>query len=292
MTAGLLAAGLVAASLAVLGGAARRGDNARARRDLAPATVPARRRSRHAPHWFVDRLVAADVGLPPHRLWRAWVSACVAVPIGLWRLAGLGLAVVTAVVVVAGPALACRANRGRAAARLQAALPAALEEVARSLRSGAGLRAAVREAGAATPGALGADLGHVARTAEAIGIVPALEAWGATRSLPGVRLAVAALCLGAETGGAQARAIDGVAATLRQRLSAAAEARALASQARASAAVIALSPILFCGLTSATDSRVAAFLFRSGAGAAVLTAGLLLDTAGALWMARLTRTVT
>jgi tight adherence protein B len=191
-----------------------------------------------------------------------------------------------------GPALAWRANRGRAAARLQAALPAAVEAVARALRSGAGLRAALREAGATTPGALGADLTWVARSAEAIGIVAALEAWGETRPLPGVRLAVAALCLGAETGGAQAHAIDGVAVTLRQRLGAAAEARALASQARASAAVIALSPIVFCGLTSATDPRVAGFLFRSGAGLAVLTAGLLLDAAGAVWMARLTRSVT
>ena len=291
MTAGLLAAVLMAASLAVLRAAARRGDTARARRDLR-AHAPARQEAGHAPAWLVERLAAADVGLRPDRVWRGWLVACAVVPVGLWRLAGPGLAIVATVVVTVGPAVACRANRGRAGARLQAALPAALEEVARSLRSGAGLRAAVREAGAATPGVLGADLTRVARTAEAAGIVAALEAWGETRPLPGVRLAVAALCLGAETGGAQARAIDGVAVTLRQRLSAAAEARALASQARASAAVIALSPLLFCGLTSATDPRVAAFLFRSSAGAVVLTVGLVLDTAGALWMARLTRSVT
>ena len=292
MTAGLLAAGLAAASFVALRAAAGRGGKARARRDLMPVARPAPATTGPAPGWLVVRLVAADVGLRPDRVWRVWVIAGVIVPVGLWREAGLGLAAVATVALITGPLLACRANRGRADARLQAALPAALEAVARSLRSGAGLRAAIREAGAATPGVLGVDLTHVARTAEAVGIVAALEAWAEARPLPGVRLAVAALCLGAETGGAQARAIDGVAVTLRQRLSVAAEARALASQARASAAVIALSPLVFCGLTSATDSRVAAFLFRSGAGAAVLTAGLVLDIAGALWMARLTRSVT
>jgi tight adherence protein B len=130
----------------------------------------------------------------------------------------------------------------------------------------------------------------VARTAEASGIVSALEAWAQARPVAAVRLAVAALCLGAETGGAQARAIDGVAATLRQRLGVAAEARALASQARASAAVMAVAPVAFCALTSATDPRVAAFLLRSPGGIAVLGAGLLLDTAGAVWMARITST--
>jgi tight adherence protein B len=261
-------------------------------RDLVPDTEPGRCVPCRAPVWLVVRLAAADVRLCPGPVWRAWLIVVALAPVACWRVAGPGLAALATVVVACAPPFVMRVNRGRAAQRLEAALPAALEAVARSLRSGAGLRAAVAEAGAVTPGALGADLVQVARAAEASGVVAALEAWGTTRPLPGVRLAVAALCLGAETGGAQARAIDGVAVTLRQRLGVAAEARALASQARASAAVIALAPIVFCGLTSMTDSRVAAFLFRSGAGIAVLTAGLLLDTAGALWMARLTRSVT
>ncbi|MDQ1375525.1 MAG: tight adherence protein, partial [Actinomycetota bacterium] len=199
------------------------------------------------------------------------------------------LGVLVLVLVVAAPPALWRANRGRRVARLESGLPVALEAVARSLRSGAALRGAVAEAAAATPGALGVDLARAARSAEAMGMVSALEGWARDRSLPGVRLAVAALCLGAETGGAQARAIDGVAATLRLRLSVAAEARALASQARASAVVIALAPVAFCGLASSTDPRVAGFLFRSGAGVAVLAVGLTLDAVGALWMARLTR---
>ena len=246
-------------------------------------------RPRPAPDWFALRLADLDLGVDAGMAWRAWLVAAAVVPMAAGVGVGPGLGGLAAAVVVVGPPLAWRANRGRRDARLAAALPVALEAVARSLRSGATLARAVAEAGATVPGPVGADLVGVARTAEATGIVDALEAWGRARPLPGVRLAVAALCLGAETGGAQARAVDGVAATLRQRLGTAAEARALASQARASAAVISLAPIAFCGLASATDPRVGAFLFRSGAGLAVLAMGLALDAIGAMWMARLTR---
>lgn len=82
-----------------------------------------------------------------------------------------------------------------------------------------------------------------------------------------------------------------MAATLRQRLAASAQVRALATQARASAAVIGLAPLAFCALASATDHRTATFLFRSATGALVLVAGIGLDLAGALWMHRITSAV-
>jgi tight adherence protein B len=183
-----------------------------------------------------------------------------------------------------------RLTRQRGADRFEAAVPAGLEAVARSLRSGVTLRQALAETAADGPLPLRPDLAAVVAGAErGAGLVPALEAWVAHRPSPSVRLAVAALCLGAETGGAQARAVDGVAATLRQRQAAAAEARALATQARASAAVIALAPVGFCALASSTDPRVGAFLFRSPAGLLVLATGIGLDAVGAWWMARLTR---
>lgn len=280
MISGLLAAAMTAASLLLVRAALRTGTS------TAPPEVPP---VRSAPAWLSRALADLDVSLDPAAVSRAWAACLLGAPVGALAFAGPGLAVLILVVVAAGPPAAWRANRGRRDARLAAALPSALEAVARSLRSGATLGRAVGEAGTAVPGPIGADLLDVARAAEATGVVDALEAWARRRPLPGVRLAVAALCLGAETGGAQARAVDGVAATLRQRLGTAAEARALASQARASAAVIAVAPLVFCALASATDPRVGAFLVRSGAGLAVLAVGLTLDVVGALWMARLTR---
>jgi tight adherence protein B len=191
------------------------------------------------------------------------------------------------------PLVVQRSRRGRGDARFEAALPAALEAVARTLRSGASIRQAVEEAAAATPGPLGEELARVA-TAAARGmpLVGALEELAERRPLPGVRLAVAALCLGIETGGAQARAVDGVAATLRERLGVAAEVRALAAQARISAVVIGLAPLGFGVFAAATDPRTSHFVFHTAPGLALLCAGLGLDAVGWLWMNRLCRVAT
>lgn len=256
------------------------------------ARVGATRRARlpGAPRSFDSYLRAIGVDWPADRLWSAWLVATAVLCASALVAGGPGLAFVAVVVSIAAPGSAARALRGRGAARLEASLPVALEAVARSLRSGASLRQAVDESAQATPGTLGADLARVAAESErGVPVADALEAWSERRQLPGVRLAVAALGLGAETGGAQARAIDGVAATLRQRLAVAAEARALATQARASAAVIALAPLVFCALASVADPRLGEFLLRTPLGLLILVGGLGLDAVGALWMAHLTR---
>jgi tight adherence protein B len=236
----------------------------------------------------------ADAALPiaPAPAWSAWLGCLAVVPTVAILAGGPGLAAIAALAVLVGPALVVRTRRGGAGARLEQALPAALEAVARSLRSGASLRQAVEEAGGAVathPG-LAAELSRAAtEAAQGMGLVPALEGIATRRPLPGVRLGVAALCLGAETGGAQARAVDGVAATVRERLAVAAELRALSSQARISALVIGLAPVGFGGFAAATDPRTSQFLLHTPAGLALLSAGLVLDGLGWLWMQRLSR---
>jgi len=221
--------------------------------------------------------------------WTAWVGAAAAMFAGGVIVGGPGLGLVATGVAVAGPLLAARARRGRAAEIVETQLPVGLEAVARSLRSGASLRQAVTEA-ASCGGAVGAELAAVAgEFDQGIGLVDALERWQARRPTPGVRLAVAALSLGAETGGAQARAVDGVATTIRDRLAIAAEVRAHAAQVRASVLVISLAPIAFCAFASATDPRTSTFLFRTPLGWAFVAAGLSLDAMSAVWMRHLAR---
>jgi len=177
---------------------------------------------------------------------------------------------------------------GRVDRAVERELPVALDAVARSLRSGASLRQAVGEAADAVPGPLGADLGRVdVALAHGDPLVIALDRWLSARALPGVRLAVAALSLGAEAGGASAQAVDGVAATLRTNLDVAAEVRALSSQARLSALVIALAPVAFSLLAATTDGSTASFLLRTPLGLVCLAIGLGLDAVGFLWMRRI-----
>lgn len=241
------------------------------------------------PAALVTALDDADVGVRPEHAWLGWIGLGVLAALLGLATGGPAAAVVLAVPAAAGPAVALRLLAGRADRRLERELPAALELVARSLRAGSSLRDALAGAAASTPGRLGDDIGAVVGTAAAgLPLAAALDEWAGRRPCAGVRLAVAALALGAESGGATARAVDGVAATLRAGEAVAAEARALSSQARLSAMVIALAPVVFTVLAAGADPRTTQFLLRTPVGLGCLAAGLALDAAAAVWMHRLT----
>lgn len=242
------------------------------------------------PAWVLRRLAGTGLTTDPTGLWAGWLVAVMAgVPTAV-LIGGPGLALVVAVAAVGAPMAAMLVTSGRADRLLEQALPDVMEEMARSLRTGASLRQAVEEAAATTPGLLGHDLRSMAvEMANGVALATALDAWGQRRSLPGARLAVAALGLGAETGGAHARALDGVAATIRSRTAIGREVRALSSQARLSGLVIALAPLAFSALAAATDDRTAGFLLRTPLGLVCLAAGLFLDGVAALWMHRLSQ---
>ena len=250
--------------------------------------APARTCALPTPRSLEGRLAAAGIDVPVATVWHGWLAGGALLVIAGLAAGGPAAAALGAVLAAGGPWAVLATLHGRADRLLEAALPEALEAVARSLRGGASVPTAVFEAGERLPGPLGGDLRAVAAAVAAGGrLEAALDGWAAARPLAGVRLAVAALAVAAGTGGAPARAVDGVAATLRARLAVAGEVRALSSQTRASAAVIALAPVAFMVLAAASDTRTALFLFRSPAGLACLAAGVLLDGAGALWMHRL-----
>jgi tight adherence protein B len=235
-----------------------------------------------APPWLERWLERAGSERPASSVWSVWVVCGAAGPALALVVAGAAVAVLVAACAVVIPVVVLHTRRHRGGARLEEGLPGALEAMARSLRSGAGLRQAVGEAAVATP--------ELARQAgQGASLVEALEGLAARHPMPGCRLAVAALCLGVETGGAQARAVDGVAATLRDRLAVTAEVKALASQARVSAMVIGLAPLAFGAFAVTTDPRTGDFLFNTPVGIALLTTGVVLDGLGWLWMQRLTR---
>jgi len=290
------AAAAVGLTVIVCGAAVRRGDRERhgwrVRRRLDDRARAPRRAVRvpGTPSWLTPALADAELPLDADRAWALWVALAVVVGAAGGALGGPALAVGGTALGAMAPLVVLRARRGAAAATAERSLPTALEAVARGLRSGASLRQAIAEAAAVTPGTLGAELQRVAAAANrGTPLVDALEAWAHQCPQSGVRLAVTALCLGAETGGAQARAVDGVAATLRERLAVVGEVRALTSQTRASMLVIAASPVVFCVFASATDERTSTFLFRSPAGLVCLVAGVALDVAGGFWMRRLCR---
>jgi tight adherence protein B len=188
------------------------------------------------------------------------------------------------------PALARRHRHTRRLAQRRGQLPPALEELAVALRSGSSLPVALGEAGRATSDPLGPELEALALGAgRGQSMATVLDDWTRRHDDPGTRLAATALILANAVGVASARAVHGVAATLRERLELSAERRALASQARTSAVVLSAAPLLFALLLGVSDGAAGRFLLQSRAGWACLAAGLGLDALGAWWMARLTR---
>jgi tight adherence protein B len=174
----------------------------------------------------------------------------------------------------------------RHAVRRDAVLPEVVERIASSVRAGASVSAALQEAAEAAPPPLDRELGSAAvALAHGAGLEAALAAWRATAGpSPEVALVATALGLGGRAGGEVARALDRVAATLRERREVRAEVRALATQARASAAVLIVAPLGFTLLISTIEPAVPAFLFGSPLGGLCLALGLGLDGLGALWM--------
>lgn len=300
MTAAPVVSALLVVAVAVAGRAAvAAGRRGRATRRLPGpdegagrlrATRAAGRFAGPPPGWLHGALAAAGHDVDPSRVWSAWCgTGLVVIPVCLIAGGPLVGAVGT-LAVLTGPPAVLRSRRGRGDERVEHELPVALESVARALRSGGSMRQAVDEAARTTPGRLGSELARVAtRASRGVPLVTALEGMAQRCPVPGVRLAVAALCLAVETGGAQARAVDGVASTLRDRLGVADEVRALAAQARLSAVVIGLAPLGFGAFAAATDPRTSQFVFHTGAGLALVSAGLVLDGLGWLWMNRLCR---
>jgi tight adherence protein B len=176
----------------------------------------------------------------------------------------------------------------RRAARRDAQLPEAFERLASALRAGRSLADALREVAADVPEPLRAELtGPCAALVAGASTDAAVAAWRRTAApSPDLDLATTALALAAQAGGEVGRACDRVAATLRERRELRAEARALATQARASAGVLTVAPLAFALLVSAIEPGVLGFLATTGPGLACTAIGLSLDAAGAIWMAR------
>jgi tight adherence protein B len=212
---------------------------------------------------------------------------------GLVSAALVGGPSAAVVLALGGAALPAVALLRRRAARRTARthqLPEALDRLATSMRSGSSLPLALDEAGRALGAPLGPELVAIARaTRRGRSVRRALDEWSATHDDPGTRLAATALVLSEVVGSTPARAVDGVAATLRERLDLAAERRALAVQARTSSLVLSVAPVGVAAVLVVADTAAARFLLGSPAGAACLAVGLGLDGLGAWWMTRLCR---
>jgi Flp pilus assembly protein TadB len=180
--------------------------------------------------------------------------------------------------------------RGRR--RFLFALPEFVEALARELRGGAPLRVAVVDAATATGGPMRRDAEALRRRLDA-GQPPdeVLRWWAARRRAPELDTVAAALATGRRLGAEFAAGLDGLAATMADRRAITAEARAQASQARASAVLLIAAPPVFCLVMAGVDPASTRFLLGTPLGWATVVVSVTLDVVGAWWMFRLTERI-
>ena len=230
----------------------------------------------------------ADLAWSPEQAVEYWAIAVVAVTSVAAAFAP-ALALPSALAVVVGGPVALRLARTRRERRFAAALPIALEQVAAELRGGGTVAVAVERL-AGDPGAVGPDFRSVhVRTQLGLPLEDALAGWPTDHDVPGVRAAAGALSVAAAMGGRAAEAIDGLAASLRHRLDAIAEAHALSAQARLSAVVVGAAPLGYLAFSAMVDPRAVTALIDTGVGRVCLGVGLGLEGLAALWIRRILR---
>ena len=212
----------------------------------------------------------------------SWPMAAGAGAVGGWWLAGSAGAAIGTIAALAAWRGWRHVAAGREAAQVERDLPLTMETIARILRSGTSPMLAVQEAAHTIPGPVGCDLDQLAIGAQRFGLRAAALAWGNRR--PSAALAAHALVVALDAGHGTADALDAVAATLRDRTSVGREVRALASQAKLSAGVMAFTPLGFAVLLSGSDAGARAFLLHSPIGLACLGVGVSLDLLGYRWM--------
>jgi tight adherence protein B len=99
------------------------------------------------------------------------------------------------------------------------------------------------------------------------------------------------LRVGESLGGLRPQFVDAVLSSVRESDQLDSEIRTLSDQARYSAVLMSLAPLLFALVLVATDARSRGLLLHSPLGAVLLFVGLSLDGAGLLWMRRLVKRV-
>lgn len=230
----------------------------------------------------------AALSATPEQAVEVWLLAAV-----IAALVGVGIAPVTSVVavlgVIVGGPIALRTSRYRRERLVAAAVPATLERIGSELRAGGTVATAI--SGVANgDGPLATDVARVETRMRLGAALPdALRAWARERRAVGVDVAAGALALSATVGGPAADALDGLASSLRDRLSVIAEARALSAQARYSAWVIGLAPVGYVVSTAVVDPRSVHTLIGTGPGRVCMVLGLGLELLGAIWMRAIVR---
>ena len=204
---------------------------------------------------------------------------------------GLGIALITAGGVGVGAPLAyLLRRRSRRLTRIAVQLPEALDIMVRSLRAGHPVASALAMVSRDLAGPLATEFKTVVdEMTYGLDLRQALSNLGRRVDLDDLRYVVVSVNLQHETGGNLAEILEGLATVVRARFRLARKIRSLSAEARLSAKILAVLPLLFGGLVFAANPSMYLEAARDPLFLPVLAATAALEAAGLVVMQRLTR---
>jgi tight adherence protein B len=240
----------------------------------------------------LDRWIEqAGLEVPASRMLGASLATGVVVLLGaLAASATLRVSAACALCAAALPLVWLAWRRVRRLAALRAQLPEAVDLMARSLRAGHALPAALQMVGEESPDPLAEEFRITHDELNfGLGLDEALRNL-ATR-VPGedMRFLVIAVLLQRETGGNLAQLLTNIAQLVRARMRLLGKVRVLAAEGKFSAWILALMPPVVGAVLAAINPTFMSALWRDPIGVQLIQTCLILYVVGVLWMTRLVR---
>jgi tight adherence protein B len=202
---------------------------------------------------------------------------------GVGSVAGMGAG-------LAIPFLIAARRRRRNAELLERQVAEVAESAALAVRSGLSILQALQFTASEVSDPARTSVHELLRTTElGTPLDRALRRWANGIGTDEAGLLALVLTVHVRSGGDLAGALDEVAKTIHHRISVKRELKAISAQGRISGAVLGSLPIAFFLVLAATSRSEIAPVYRSAAGAAMITAGLVLELVAYLWIRRLLR---
>ncbi|PJX23044.1 pilus assembly protein [Advenella sp. S44] len=225
--------------------------------------------------------------IDPSALWSGNIVLSVSLALITWLLSGLWwIAMIVGLLVFLAPGWIVARLRQRRLAQFDRQLPAMLLALAGALRAGAGVHAAIGQVTAEMAPPLSQEFGLMQRQQRlGVSFEQSLDDLFVRMPSESAGLLVSALKIATQSGGNLAEALERIAQTLQSRLQVQDRIRALTSQGKMQAWVMAGLPLLLLVVLNMLDPEAMHLMWFHPAGWVVLTVVLFLEALG-IWLIR------
>jgi len=242
-------------------------------------------------HDTVRNLADFFLFLDGRQLWAANLAISAVPMLGLFVMGTHPVvAIAVGISLLLLPRIILKWARERRRRRLDAQLPDFLLALAGALRAGSGLQVGLRQVVQLSRRPLAQEFGLVLQQQRmGLSFTEALDSLQQRVGTESVSLVVAAIKVSGQTGGGLAETLETISSTVRERLQLLGKIRALTSQGRMQAWIMAGLPIVLIGALNSLDPATMSGLWRTPLGWLVILLIIMLEAVGMYLVRRIVR---